>query len=138
MNLWNYYEWEFRKYGRGVKYRKQGKFCCTKLSQYSHYKDFPGNTFAVQGQVAYMLYLEQKVQVKNLNALLKNRKNHESLAQQNFPCLQYALKITPTLLVNDFSSSWNSFTDNHLFTFVPNKQLRSSYKEMIMNVDKFV
>ena len=72
--------------------------------------DFPGNIFAVQGQGTYMLYLEQKVQVKNLNALLKNHKNHTSLAQQNFPCLWYALKITPTLLVNDFSSSWNSFT----------------------------
>ena len=44
--------------------------------------DIPGNTFSVQGQGAYMLYLEQK---GNFCILLKNHKNRKSLAQQNFP-----------------------------------------------------
>ena len=41
--------------------------------------DFPGNTFVVQGQGAYMLYLEQDSWGK-LSRSSKNRENHESLA----------------------------------------------------------
>ena len=33
-------------------YRIRGKFRWAKLSRYSHYMDFPVNTFAVQGYVA--------------------------------------------------------------------------------------
>ena len=38
-----------------VVYCKQGKFCWAKLSQYPQYMDFHGNSFAVQGQGAYIL-----------------------------------------------------------------------------------
>ena len=55
-------------------YRKWEKFHWAKLSRYYHYKDFPGNNFAVQGQGAYMLYLEQKIHGKNFCALLKTLK----------------------------------------------------------------
>ena len=38
--------------------------------------DFPGNTFMVQGQSAYMLYLEQqKIHGKHFCAVLKTAKN---------------------------------------------------------------
>ena len=57
-----------------VLYRKQGKFQWAKLSRYSHYMDFTSNTFAVQGQGAYMLYLEQKIHGKNFCPLLKATK----------------------------------------------------------------
>ena len=53
---------------------KQGKFCWAKLSRYSHYMDFPSNTFVVQGQGAYMLYLEQKINGESFRALLKTAK----------------------------------------------------------------
>ena len=49
-------------------------FAELKLSRYSHYMDFPSNTFAVQGQGTYMLYLEQKIHRKNFCALLKAAK----------------------------------------------------------------
>ena len=39
--------------------------------------DFPSNTFVVQGQGAYMLYLEQKIHGKNFCT----PKNRKSLAQ---------------------------------------------------------
>ena len=69
------------------------KVLLVKLSHYSHYMDFPGNTFVVQGQGTYMLYLEQKIHGTNFYALLKSHENCESLAQKNFTCLQY-LKST--------------------------------------------
>ena len=53
------------------------------------------NTFTVQGQGAYMLYLEQKIRWKNFHVLLKS---HESLALQNFPCLQYTTILTMTVV----------------------------------------
>ena len=56
--------------------------------------DFSSNTFTLQSQGAYILYLEKKIQGKNFHALFKNCENHKSLAQWNFPCLWYALKIT--------------------------------------------
>ena len=52
------------------------------------YMDFPSNIFVVQGKGTYMLYLQQKIHGKNFCALLKNRK---SLAQRNFPRLQYGM-----------------------------------------------
>ena len=39
--------------------------------------DFRGNAFAVQGQGAYMLLLEQKIHGKNFHTPLKDCKNHE-------------------------------------------------------------
>ena len=36
--------------------------------------DFPSNTFMVQGQGTYMLYLEQKIHGENFWALLKTVK----------------------------------------------------------------
>ena len=36
--------------------------------------DFPGNTFTVQGQGAYVLYLKQKIHGKNFRALQKTTK----------------------------------------------------------------
>ena len=49
-----------------------------KLSQYPQYMDFHGNTFAVQGQDTYILYLELKIHRKNFHATLSN---HKCLAQ---------------------------------------------------------
>ena len=71
-------------------YRKWGKFCWAKLSRYSHYMDFPGYTFAMQDEGAYVLYLEQKIHGKNFCTLHKNR---ESLAQQIFPHLCYIVNF---------------------------------------------
>ena len=50
------------------------EFCWAKLSQYSHYMDFSGNTIAMQDQGTYMLYLEQKIHGKNFCTLLKTMK----------------------------------------------------------------
>ena len=61
---------------------KLGKFCWAKLSRYSHYMDFPSNTFMVQGQGAYMLYLEQKIDEKNFCALLKTTKTAKVLPSE--------------------------------------------------------
>ena len=58
--------------------------------------DFPSNTFAVQGQGAYMLYLEQK---GKLSCSSKNHENHESFAQQNLPHSRYNIGSVYTLTV---------------------------------------
>ena len=84
------------------------KVVLVKLSWYSHYMDFPGNTFAVQGQSIYMLYLQQKIHGTNFCALLKSHENCESLAQKKFTCLQY-LKSTSNCLCT-FSTKLQSFT----------------------------
>ena len=48
-------------------YHKWEKFHWDKFSWYSHYMDFPSNTFVVQAQGTYMLYLEKKIHGKKLS-----------------------------------------------------------------------
>ena len=55
------------------------------------YVDFPSNTFVVQGQGAYMLYLEQKIHGENFCVLLKPQK------PQKFG----PVKLTPFTVVHD-------------------------------------
>ena len=59
--------------------------------------DFPSNTFAVQGQGAYMLYLEQKGKLLRSS---KNHENRESFAQQNLPHSRYNNGNVYTLLLH--------------------------------------
>ena len=59
--------------------------------------DFPSNTFAVQGQGAYMLYLEQK---GKLSRSSKNHENRESFAQQHLSHSRYNNGNVYTLLLH--------------------------------------
>ena len=57
--------------------------------------DFPSNTFAVQGQDAYMLYLEQKIHGKNFCTLLKTAKTTKVYPSVAFPI--YGISPTKTI-----------------------------------------
>ena len=74
------------------------KFRWDELSQYSHYMDFPSNTFAVQGQGTYMLYLEQKIMGK----LSHSSKNPWSPQKLNPAKLSYLYMV---------ESSWKNTQD---------------------------
>ena len=57
-----------------MEYRKRGSFAQLNICGIHMYMDFPSNTFTVQGQGAYMLYLEQKSHGENFRVLLKTTK----------------------------------------------------------------
>ena len=68
-----------------------GKFRWAKLSRYSHYINFPDNTFNVQVQGAYMLYLEAKDLWEKLSCSSKNRESLAQLKLSLFTVLKYSV-----------------------------------------------
>ena len=84
--------------------------------------DFLGNTFTVQDQEAYMLYLEQKINGKNFWALLKQLK---ILAEQNFPRLRYLTDF------NFDSAKTNHFHTDFLGSMVLTWKLASRHQGII-------
>ena len=71
------------------------KICWAELSQYSHYMDFPSNTFT--GRL-YVVLTAKDLWWKLLRSS-KNHENRESLAQQNIRRLQYNIGSVYTLTV---------------------------------------
>ena len=59
--------------------------------------DFPSNAFTVQGQGAYNNYVVLRAK-DSQEKLSRSSKNCESLALQNFPCLQYITILTMTVV----------------------------------------